>query len=150
MAREPAVKRTIAFIDGQNLFHAARRAFGHHYPNYAPGKLARKVCDMQGWKLVETRFYTGIPDVRDNAFWNRFWAAKLALMGARGVHTLSRPLRYASRLIALPDGRTITARVGQEKGIDIRIALEVCRLTRENICDVALMFSQDQDMSEVV
>ncbi len=105
---------------------------------------------MQGWKLVETRFYTGIPDVRDNAFWNRFWAAKLALMGARGVHTLSRPLRYASRLIVLPDGRTVTARVGQEKGIDIRIALEVCRLTRENICDVALMFSQDQDLSEVV
>lgn len=31
---EPQVKRTIAFFDGQNLFHAAKEAFGYPYPNY--------------------------------------------------------------------------------------------------------------------
>src|SRR6185312_14044746 len=31
---EPAIKRAVAFIDGQNLFHHARQAFGYHYPNY--------------------------------------------------------------------------------------------------------------------
>ena len=33
MPTEPGVKRTIAFVDGQNLFHAAREAFGYTYPN---------------------------------------------------------------------------------------------------------------------
>ena len=27
-------RRTVAFVDGQNLFHAAREAFGYTYPNY--------------------------------------------------------------------------------------------------------------------
>jgi len=28
---EPAAKRVIGFIDGQNLFYAARQAFGYSY-----------------------------------------------------------------------------------------------------------------------
>ena len=34
MLVEPPVKRTIAFFDGQNLYHAVRSAFGYTYPNY--------------------------------------------------------------------------------------------------------------------
>lgn len=34
MPPEPIVKRAVTFIDGQNLFHAAREAFGYIYPNY--------------------------------------------------------------------------------------------------------------------
>ncbi|MBI2982021.1 MAG: NYN domain-containing protein [Deltaproteobacteria bacterium] len=34
-------------------------------------------------------------------------------------------------------------------GIDVRIALDVVRLAREGCYDVALLFSQDQDLSEV-
>src|SRR2546422_448621 len=34
MPPEPPVKRTVVFVDGQNLFHAAREAFGYTYPNY--------------------------------------------------------------------------------------------------------------------
>jgi hypothetical protein len=40
MPTEPPVKRAVAFIDGQNLFHAAKRAFGYPYPNYDISKLA--------------------------------------------------------------------------------------------------------------
>lgn len=32
---------------------------------------------------------------------------------------------------------------------DVRIALDVVRLARQGACDVALLFSQDQDLSEV-
>jgi hypothetical protein len=38
--------------------------------------------------------------------------------------------------------------VGEEKGIDVRLALDVVRMARENRYDVALIFSQDQDLSE--
>jgi hypothetical protein len=41
MSAEPALKRTVAFFDGQNLFHAAKTAFGYVYPNYDPFLLAR-------------------------------------------------------------------------------------------------------------
>ena len=34
MDGEPPIKRAVAFVDGQNLFHAAREAFGYTYPNY--------------------------------------------------------------------------------------------------------------------
>jgi len=33
MPPEPAIKRTVAFVDGQNLYHAARESFGYTHPN---------------------------------------------------------------------------------------------------------------------
>ena len=74
----------------------------------------------------------------------------MAVMGTRGIKTFSRPLRYRNQTITLPNGNPSTIMVGQEKGIDIRIALDIVRLGRENQYDVALIFSQDQDLSEVV
>lgn len=52
--------------------------------------------------------------------------------------------------MSLPDGSVTTVLVGQEKGIDVRIALDVVRMARQNRYDVALIFSQDQDLSEAV
>jgi uncharacterized LabA/DUF88 family protein len=149
MPAEPAVKRAVAFFDGQNLFHAAREAFGYTYPNYDPWALAQAVCQEKGWTLSGSRFYTGIPDLQDNPSWNHFWTAKLAVMGSRGVHTYSRPLRYRYRTVKLPDGTQFSYLVGHEKGIDVRIALDVIRCALDGSCDVALIFSQDQDLSEV-
>jgi uncharacterized LabA/DUF88 family protein len=70
-------------------------------------------------------------------------------MGRQGITTFRRELRYQNTRIDLPDGRQVTATVGQEKGIDVRIALDVVGLVLESACDVALIFSQDQDLSEV-
>jgi uncharacterized LabA/DUF88 family protein len=149
MPAEPAVKRTCAFFDGQALFHAAKEAFGYTYPNYDPLALAEQACQAKGWQLDATFFYTGVPAVDDEPFWNHFWEKKLAVMGSRGLHTFSRELRYRNKTIKLPDGSTTTVLVGQEKGIDVRLALDVVRLARAQCYDVALIFSQDQDLSEV-
>lgn len=51
MPHEPPVIRAVAFIDGQNLYHAAREAFGYTYPNYDVGMLAQAVCAAKGWQL---------------------------------------------------------------------------------------------------
>lgn len=150
MPHEPSHKRAYIFIDGQNLFHSARIAFSYSYPNYDPVLLSQAVCRLKGWDLRAIYFYTGIPDTRDNRFWNSFWTAKLAVMGTRGVNTFSRPLRYHDKEIKSPSGSTTTVRVGQEKGIDIKLALDVVRLAREQSYDVAVIFSQDQDLSEIV
>ena len=37
------MRRAVAFIDGQNLFHAAKEAFGYRHPNFDPLKLAATV-----------------------------------------------------------------------------------------------------------
>ena len=124
MPIEPSEKRAVAFIDGQNLFYAAKKAFGYSYPNYDPKALAERISASRGWKLTKTLFYTGIPDSSDSISWNHFWTAKLAVMGTRGIQTFSRSLRYRNQTIVLPDGRSTTVLVGQEKGIDIRIALD--------------------------
>lgn len=94
---EPSLKRAFVFIDGQNLFHAAKEAFGYLFPNYDAAALAQYVCAQKGWNLAQTHFYTGIPDAADNAFWNHFWSAKLAAMGRQGVQVFSRPLRYRNQ-----------------------------------------------------
>ncbi len=146
---EPAVKRAVVFIDGQNLFHATREAFGYTYPNYDVQALAQRLCAAQGWQLEQTRFYTGIPDSADNAFWHSFWERKLRVISWQGVHVYSRPLRYRNKTVRLPDGTEFTFLAGEEKGIDVRIALDVIRVAHRNELDVAMVLSQDQDLSEV-
>jgi uncharacterized LabA/DUF88 family protein len=149
MPTEPTVKRAIAFFDGQNLFYAAKYAFGYTYPNYDPAKLAQAVCNGRGWQLAEICFYTGVPSAEDNAQWNHFWTAKLAHMGRRGIRTFTRPLKYRNETVRLPDGSSTTVLVGNEKGIDVRLALDVVAMAHAKAYDVALIFSQDQDLSEV-
>ena len=149
MPTEPTVKRALAFVDGQNLFHSAREAFGCTHPNYDVKKLAQAVCAQQGWQLERVQFYTGVPDVSDNPFWNHFWNAKLARMGWQGVKVFSRSLRYRNQTVRLPDGSDHIFLVGQEKGVDVRLALDVIRAVHRQECSVALIFSQDQDLREV-
>lgn len=149
MFTEPTLKRTVVFVDGQNLFYAARNAFGYTFPNYDVAALAAAVCQQQSWSLTQVRFYTGIPDATDDAKWNHFWTAKLAQMGRQGVHVFSRALRYRNQTVQLPNGQTHTFLVGQEKGVDVRLALDIVGLAYQAAYDVALVFSQDQDLSEV-
>jgi uncharacterized LabA/DUF88 family protein len=146
---EPGIKKVFAFFDGQNLFHSAKEAFGYTYPNFDPILLAKTICQRQGWRLDKILFYTGVPAEHDNKFWSTFWVKKLAIMGTRGVAVFSRELRYQNKIIKLKDGSQESILMGQEKGIDVRLALDVIRFAWDQEFDIALIFSQDQDLSEV-
>jgi hypothetical protein len=113
----------VVFVDGQNLFHAARLAFGYRFPNYDPTALAHAVCTGRPWTVLHVRFYTGVPNPADNTFWYHFWTAKCAAMGRQGVVVCTRRLKYHNRSVTLPDGTLHSVLVGEEKGIDIRIAV---------------------------
>ena len=110
---EPSEKRVVVFVDGQNLFHAARDAFGCTFPDYDVSALAK------------------------------------ALAARQGVVVFSRPLRYRNRTVRLPDGTSHVVLTGEEKGIDVRIGLDVIAGAHRGAYDVALILSQDQDLSEV-
>ena len=120
---EPKIKRVVAFFDGRNLRKSARSAFGHReYENIHPLKLARLVCARQGWQLEEVNFYIGIPgkgrkvggETRDD------WRRRAALWAGEGVNIFTRNLACNNR----------------EKGIDVRIALDVARQMREDAFDI--------------
>lgn len=149
MPSEPEVKRTVVFVDGQNLFHATREAFGYTYPNSDVRALAERICAGRGWQLAQVRFYTGIPDAQDDPRWHGFWSAKLAVMGRQGVYVFSGSLRYRNRTVRLPDGTAHAFLAGEEKGIDVRIALDIIRMAHRTAYDVAVVMSQDQDLSEI-
>jgi hypothetical protein len=70
-------------------------------------------------------------------------------MSWQEVVVYSRSLRYRKKRLKLPDGTEATYLTGEEKGIDVRIAIDVIRLAHRDEYDVALVFSQDQDLSEV-
>ena len=149
MPAEPDIKRAISFIDGQNLYRHAKDAFGHHHPNYDPRLLADAVCAERGWVNHGIRFYTGVPSVDRAPTWHGYWTKRLTAMGRSGIAVTSRPLRYRVERIRLPDGTVHELPVEREKGIDLRLGLDIVSMARNGEFDVAIVFSQDQDLAEV-
>ncbi len=149
MPQEPSIKSAIAFIDGQNLFHAVNECFGYRYPNFDLKKLVETVANENGFKVKEIRFYTGIPDARKDEFWHKFWSSKMVGMGRDKILLFTRPLKYRTEYISHDDGTSCSFDYKQEKGIDVRIALDVISLAIDASYDVALIFSQDQDLAEL-
>jgi uncharacterized LabA/DUF88 family protein len=145
---EPNIKRAITFFDGQNLYHGAREAFGHAWPKYDPTKLSHAVCTAHGWSLKAIQFYTGMPLAAEDPFWNAWWQKKLLTISRGGAHVTRRDLKYRDREIDIGDGCVLTRRIGEEKGIDVRIAVDLIRRTYDQDMDVAIVFSQDQDLAE--
>ncbi|HLJ65280.1 MAG TPA: NYN domain-containing protein [Stellaceae bacterium] len=148
--QEPTTKRAVAFFDGQNLYRHAKEAFGYHHPNYDPTKLHHAICAAHGWKPFGIRFYTGTPSAAVSPMWHGFWSNKLLAMRRAGIYVYSRSIRYRTIDITLPDGTVYEVDLPQEKGVDVHLALDVLRLALSNQFDVAVIFSQDQDLSELV
>jgi uncharacterized LabA/DUF88 family protein len=94
-------------------------------------------------------FYTGIPERRFAPAWNRFWVEKLNAMANQGIHVHSRHLRHRTVRLGASGPLSRSVIVREEKGIDVRIAIDVIRLAYRRLYDVALLFSQDQDFAEV-
>lgn len=140
---EPEVKRLYTFFDCQNLFNSAKKAWGYTFPNFDPIKLAIMVQQkFPDWQLEKILIYTGIHHSKKNKFWHSFWTNKLQVAARdQRVTVTTRVLKYAK-----DDGGYEVAR---EKGIDIKIALDLIRLARVNAYDVAVLFSQDNDFTEV-
>ena len=139
--------RTLVLIDGQNLYHLARRAwvsgpFGQTYPyawpSYDVEKLAHAlVSRIAGRTLTEIRFYTGVPNPdagTSQRFWHSFWSNKLRYLRSRGIYT------YRGRVSA----------GGQEKGVDVSLALDLVQATYEQRYEAAIIVSQDWDFGPAV
>jgi len=112
----------MAFSDGQNLFGAARDAFGVRAPSFDVVALSHAVAAAQGWEVHGARFYSGAPTANDNGRLHRAWSSQRREMHAQGVRvTVRRPRRRRKRA-RLDGGTTAVRMVREEKSIDVRIA----------------------------
>jgi uncharacterized LabA/DUF88 family protein len=142
--------RAICFFDGQNLFHRARQLFDISYPSYDVVALSQWVCTQKDWNLDQVRFYTGVPSHEDNAVWHQFWAAKLRTMRTQGVYVKTHRVKYHYNQQPEPGRPPILVRTGNEKQTDVSIAVDLLSMAYENAYDVAVLFSQDSDLTPAV
>lgn len=119
-----------------NMYHHARNAFGDRDGRYDPVKLAEAVAQLAGYELVATRFYVGVPPSNRHRKLYGYWNARLSAMEQNGVSVFRGSINYA--------GGT-----GQEKGVDIRIALDAIQLVLDESCDAIIVFSTDQDFQQI-
>jgi len=147
---EPEIKRAMAFFDGQNLYRHAKDAFGHHHPNYDPIKLHGAVCAANGWTPNLVRFYTGVPSPQHAQMWAAYWSNRVLALTRAGVVVTTRPIRYHSEIIKEKGGTEREVITPQEKGVDVRLALDAVSCARRKEFHVAVIYSQDQDLCELV
>lgn len=139
--------RTIVLIDGQNLYHLARGAWAadsraapspYSWPSYDVLKLAQALVGRTpGRILTEIRFYTGVPNPtagKTQKFWHAFWSNKLRGMRNHGIFV------YRGRINA----------GGQEKGVDVSLALDLIKATYEERFECAIIVSRDTDFGPAV
>jgi uncharacterized LabA/DUF88 family protein len=150
MIGKPEKQYAMAFFDGQNLFRHAKEAFGHFHPNYDPIKLHASVCAVHGWTPNLVRFYTGVPNAIEDSMWTSYWSNRVLAMKRTGIVVTTRPIRYHKETIIETDGTERVVTTPQEKGIDVRLALDLVARARKREFQVAVIYSQDQDLCEVV
>ncbi|WP_433965172.1 NYN domain-containing protein [Tunturiibacter gelidiferens] len=149
----PPPKRTMVFIDGANLFNSVKRRFEYAQNNCHIIKLARAVVAMESDRvLVGTRYYIGVPDVAHDARMAGWWNKKLSHAGRTGVTIFRRALKQRDLSIEVSGLVAQKATFSKliEKGIDLRLGLDLVNFTLAKAFDVAIIFSQDSDISEAV
>ena len=135
---------TIVFFDGQNLYRGAKDAWRlqpavgfsrYSWPSYDVEELAKALtAKTSGRTITQVRFYTGVPQHRQNAQWHNFWKNKLDYLEGQGIEVYR--------------GRINEHR--QEKGVDVKIAIDLIRLTYEKRYELAIIVSQDRDFEPAI
>lgn len=147
--------RIAVYIDWQNVYNAARRAFGlqgavSEEGQVRPYRVAQILAAGNGrgtdGDLVRVEVHRGLPSAsRDPVGYgaNRRQSAAWMTENEEIVIPRLRPLRYP------PDYPREPA---EEKGIDVQLALAAVEhvIGRPPLCDVAVIFSHDTDLVPVV
>ena len=78
--------RTHIFIDGQNFYLSAKRAFGLRYPDFDIPALGRHLAErVSPDPDPVVKFYIGMPLMRFSPHWTSFWTNKLEAARTAGV-----------------------------------------------------------------
>lgn len=147
----PETVRVAVFIDWQNAYRAARRAFRlERMPvergNFSPYRLGQLLAAANGrghaGRLVRVEVHRGLPSHKhDPLGYNaaRRQAKAWKADNPRVVMPRLRPLRYRNN----PD------QPPTEKGVDVALAVSAIEAKLKGYCDVVIVFSHDTDLLPV-
>ncbi len=141
-----AEESLILFIDAQNFYNGARRAFfspsdSHLYGQFKPMELANLICSSSPpgipRKVHQVRIYTGSPDATKEP---KTYAAHMKQRQTWldvGAKVITRTLRYPEDW---------PASKAQQKGIDVALAIDFVALALDGEYDVGVIASTDSDL----
>ena len=147
------MSRVAVFVDYQNMYHGARRAFGDpaadapSLGHLHPAALARLLADLgravdPGRVLVATSVYRGEPGRLSHRKLRTSFARQTSRWRADPTVTVrTAPLRYRRDMAS-----GATAWRAEEKGIDVLLAVDVVRGCYVDDFDTAVVASADTDL----
>lgn len=142
--------RVVVFVDYQNVYRAARRAYFTHGvdPHWRgqinPLALGRHLAEDSPYdrELHEVRIYRGLPSSKRDP--KGYGAARRQItrwQSMRSVQVVTRPIRYPH---GWPDD--CGEERPQEKGIDVALALDFAMMGERGEYEVGIMVSGDTDL----
>lgn len=138
--------RVVVFIDAQNTYSGARRAFFAKQDDWVHGqfdpmKLAQELTasGSQGVsrQLEEVRVYRGRPHANKEPKTHSAHMKQCKAWETSGVTVIARPLRYP---LKWPTEKP------EEKGIDVLMALDFVTFAIDDRYDVGILVSVDTDL----
>lgn len=138
--------RVAVFIDYQNVYKGARAAFTPDTGNHVDGQvhprrlgLKLKGVGNDGRELVGVHVYRGLPSSTNDPLGYSAADRQIALWSQQALVTaVTRPLNYRDR--SRP----------REKGIDVKIAVDMVTMAMQGHFDVGVLFSADTDLMPAV
>ena len=145
------MKRVVVFIDAQNFYRNARRAFFEDATDsYVRGQVRPLAVGEllaarePGRELAGVRLYTGRPDAYLQPKAHRANVRQCRAWEAAGCYVFQRPLKYP------PNWPNAGGRRPEEKGIDVAMAVDLARLGHDGAYDVAIVCTGDTDLIPAV
>lgn len=144
-------KNAVILFDVQNVFKTAQDQFAtkteldnRTFPHFYPITLAQKIAESVSVQIhnSDIRVYTGVPTIKKARERHLYWSNKKLALKRRGVFFWESALRYSK------DERG--KEVPREKGVDVRIALDIFKLGLESSHDAIIIASHDQDLVEAI
>jgi uncharacterized LabA/DUF88 family protein len=139
-------ERLVLFIDAQNFYNGARRAFftsedSHVFGQFQPVGIGSLICSRglpgTARSLEEVRVYTGRPDASKEPETYAAHMKQCAAWSKTGATVIARPLRYPPNW---PQNKA------QQKGVDVALAIDFVAYSIEGKYDVGVIASTDTDL----
>lgn len=154
------MNRLVVFMDYQNVYMLARRAFAYHHDPSQVGQIhpdlvglllraRREQVDPDNNELSEVRVYRGLPDGALDPKGHGAATKQIAHWEGRpDVRAFWHPLAYPRGWEVEEDRPAIRQRgeKPREKGIDVQIAVDVVLGAVNDEYDVGIVFSGDSDL----
>lgn len=139
------IKKSFVFIDGGNFYFKLKELNSRLGTNFSLLNFQfRKFAEwlIQPNNLIEIRYYIGaIKREHNNPKSEKLYANQQKLIGKLQQQNIFITL---GQLIRHPD------KTYHEKGVDVRLAVEMIRFARQNKYDVAYLISSDTDLVPAV